>query len=279
MINRLSVKFNDRETERSFRNIYLEKDSSQGMLAVFLCLIPVLLFIGSDYLLFGLGVKFFYILSIRASMLAGLLGMIVFLWISRNFPLNDAVTFIFWLIMTAGTFYVYSTRPPGYTHYPVFDVIAILSIYLVLPNRFILQVLPALLYTVIDVVFIFNSNMGTDMVIIVRILLSLLFANMVGIFLSWRVQYLRRLEYVAFKKERELTVALDDALKNVKTLGGLLPICSKCHKIRNDEGYWKSIDIYIMEHSDAQFTHSLCNDCMEKLYSGEKWFKNDSGEK
>lgn len=70
--------------------------------------------------------------------------------------------------------------------------------------------------------------------------------------------------------ERErLSGELQAALAaKVKQLSGFLPICSSCKKIRNDQGYWSQIESYIREHSDAEFTHSLCPDCANKLYSG-----------
>jgi hypothetical protein len=72
--------------------------------------------------------------------------------------------------------------------------------------------------------------------------------------------------------ERKKEILIDDlkkALKEVKTLRGLLPMCSHCKKIRDDKGYWKLIEAYILEHSDAEVSHSLCPDCfkleMEKI--------------
>lgn len=61
-------------------------------------------------------------------------------------------------------------------------------------------------------------------------------------------------------------VELKKALSEVKKLSGLLPICSNCKKIRDDEGYWKRIEQFISEHSEAEFTHGLCPDCAAKLY-------------
>jgi two-component system CheB/CheR fusion protein len=67
--------------------------------------------------------------------------------------------------------------------------------------------------------------------------------------------------------EREkLILDLQDALANVKTLSGLLPICAACKKIRDDKGYWNQIESYIRDRSEAQFTHGLCPDCAEKIY-------------
>ncbi|RMG22793.1 MAG: response regulator, partial [Methanobacteriota archaeon] len=55
-----------------------------------------------------------------------------------------------------------------------------------------------------------------------------------------------------------------------KKLSGFLPICVHCKKIRDEEGYWNEIELYIQQHADVRFTHSICPDCMEKFYSGEE---------
>lgn len=56
------------------------------------------------------------------------------------------------------------------------------------------------------------------------------------------------------------------ALDEVKTLKGLLPICAKCKKVRDDEGYWQSVEKYISQKTEAKFTHSICPDCLKDLY-------------
>ena len=69
------------------------------------------------------------------------------------------------------------------------------------------------------------------------------------------------------EKEREkLIKELQEALEKVKTLSGFLPICVNCKKIRDDKGYWNQIESYIRDHSDAEFSHSICPDCAKKLY-------------
>ena len=62
------------------------------------------------------------------------------------------------------------------------------------------------------------------------------------------------------------TAELRQALSEVKTLSGFLPICASCKKIRDDNGYWNQIEAYISEHSDAEFSHGICPECAEKLY-------------
>jgi PAS domain S-box-containing protein len=69
------------------------------------------------------------------------------------------------------------------------------------------------------------------------------------------------------EQEREQLISeLQEALAKVKTLSGLLPVCASCKKIRDDEGYWNPMEVFIQGHSDAEFTHSFCPDCMKQLY-------------
>ncbi len=64
------------------------------------------------------------------------------------------------------------------------------------------------------------------------------------------------------KKNQEL----EETLATVKKLSGLLPICAHCKKIRNDEGYWQDVAVYIHDHSEADFSHGFCPDCIKSLY-------------
>jgi hypothetical protein len=59
---------------------------------------------------------------------------------------------------------------------------------------------------------------------------------------------------------------LEAALSKIKALSGMLPICSNCKKIRDDKGYWNQIETYIKEHSEAEFSHSICQECAKKYY-------------
>jgi len=61
-------------------------------------------------------------------------------------------------------------------------------------------------------------------------------------------------------------IKLENALEHIQTLEGILPICSYCKKIRNDSGYWDQLEIFISEHSDAKFSHSICPNCMQKEF-------------
>jgi len=69
----------------------------------------------------------------------------------------------------------------------------------------------------------------------------------------------------AIEREKLLT-QLENSLKEIKVLQGLLPICMHCKKIRDDQGVWTQMEAYISRHSEAEFTHSLCAECASKFY-------------
>lgn len=63
---------------------------------------------------------------------------------------------------------------------------------------------------------------------------------------------------------------LEQALKEIKTLGGLIPICARCKKVRNDDGFWEQVETYIRDRSEADFSHGICPECAHQLYPGLK---------
>jgi PAS domain S-box-containing protein len=72
----------------------------------------------------------------------------------------------------------------------------------------------------------------------------------------------------AEKEKEKLAADLTEALAQVKKLSGFLPICASCKRIRDDQGYWRQVEDYIRDHSEAVFSHGICPTCVEKLYPG-----------
>ena len=83
---------------------------------------------------------------------------------------------------------------------------------------------------------------------------------------------------IANQQLQARTQELEETIKNVQTLSGLIPICATCKKIRDDKGYWNRVEKYIQDHTDAKFTHGICPDCAVKLY-GEYYDPNESKNK
>lgn len=89
---------------------------------------------------------------------------------------------------------------------------------------------------------------------------------LVFVFVDYLVERLLRENFMT-------TNQLKESLDNVRQLSGLLPICSSCKKIRDDQGYWKQLETYIQTYSDVLFTHSLCHDCAYDLYGHQDWYE------
>jgi sigma-B regulation protein RsbU (phosphoserine phosphatase) len=79
------------------------------------------------------------------------------------------------------------------------------------------------------------------------------------------VRYAIQRQGMLREKDR-LVNELRDALRNVQILQGLLPICSACKRIRNDNGYWQQVEEYFTRHSNAKFSHGICPECVKTIY-------------
>ncbi len=98
---------------------------------------------------------------------------------------------------------------------------------------------------------------GALVLLVFPVLYALMFRPLV-----YHVAELRQAE----RKQQELIGQLQKALADVKTLSGMLPICASCKKIRSDDGHWEQIDKFVLSHSEVEFTHGVCPECVTKLY-------------
>ena len=83
------------------------------------------------------------------------------------------------------------------------------------------------------------------------------------------------------KKSNELIEKLQNTKNRLDSLHEIIPVCSRCRKIRNDAGAWENFEEYITTHSEIEFSHGICPDCIKELYQNEPWFerwKEESGE-
>ena len=79
---------------------------------------------------------------------------------------------------------------------------------------------------------------------------------------TWEMAQKKRAEEALEEERRRLQQALDE----VRTLRGIVPICASCKNIRDDKGFWNQVEKYVSDHTEAEFSHSICPDCAEKLY-------------
>ncbi len=96
-----------------------------------------------------------------------------------------------------------------------------------------------------------------------------------ALFAIWVTAFITLQRKTADEKRLEALRREHQTIEDTKILRGLLPICASCKKIRDDQGYWNQIETYISNHSDAQFSHGLCRECIEKLYGDKDWYKKN----
>lgn len=106
---------------------------------------------------------------------------------------------------------------------------------------------------------------------IIVVLLVLSFAFAVFSWRRWRELMLEIKKRVTAEEllvtERDM---LQKALAEIKTLRGIVPICASCKKIRNDEGYWQQVEVYVSANCEVEFSHGICPDCMKGLYTDDE---------
>lgn len=163
--------------------------------------------------------------------------------------------------------------------------VTIMSLYSSKRGSIILIIILTLLITLIAFGFISNQikpliNYDTQCrsliywIIYITGIISTLIISAVIIF-NYRQSLWKLFSEVSTQRD-ELEVRnreLQASKNEIKVLRDLLPICAHCKKIRDEKGYWKQIEEYIEKHTDTQFSHSLCEECLEELYGNETWFK------
>lgn len=106
---------------------------------------------------------------------------------------------------------------------------------------------------------------------IITVSIFLVFA--IAIFTLRRWIELRKIKIVLLQRNQEL----QNAISEIKQLRGIIPICSGCKKIRDDEGYWHQVESYVRDHSEATFSHGICPDCLVEMYP--ECFEDEEQEK
>ncbi len=169
-----------------------------------------------------------------------------------------------------------------------------LGIFIVFQNLFYFPIIVACIYYLMRG-FVFSVILSslyfflviahtTDAVIIVQALIRVtIFISIAGVATFLSTQR-KRVEGLLLETNRQLESEVEErrkteqekeniiselkkTLAELKILRGILPICSFCKKIRNDKGYWDQVEIYVGQHSDAEFSHGICPECVDKHYS------------
>jgi hypothetical protein len=263
----ISTRLEPAELEERFRRDMLARDKIQIIVAIVLVLVATSGFIVLElYLLPSSSALYISVISRCVTVIVS----IATIWIVRRLSsirLFDRIVFVWMITIVCHLLIINALRPADYVAVVAWDVVTICGAYILAPVPLRFQIPAALLLVVgggvlwlihrLDLAAIYET---------IAVLTAYLFANACGIFVSWRLNQSYRQQFVLLMQETKAREELETALAEVKTLRGIIPICSYCGKIRNDKGYYEAVEKYIMEHSEAVFSHTYCPECFVKHY-------------
>lgn len=156
--------------------------------------------------------------------------------------------------------------PAGSTSFATWDAFLAVAVYAAVCLPLPRQVALALILSGGDVIVLWQRKAGPASFDLRDTLLAFVCANIVGAFVSHERHALRRRAYVAMQHEVAARTDMEAALREVRTLQGIIPICSHCKNVRTDAGEWQEVEAYVRAHSDAHFSHGVCPACMRLHY-------------
>lgn len=263
---RFSGVFRSPELEARYREQQLPHDIARARLLALIALPGYVVFAATDYLLFGISWQFGGLIAVRLAMVASTVGFIMLAPRCRGPRVFDWLLFATTLLTAIGSDYVVSTRPHTYVGWLAVTAIAVFSIYTLVPLPLALQSIPALIVSFGSALPFMKAGSAPDLMAATAILTAYSGANLLGFVASRDLQGWKRRQFATLLREQQAREGLERAMAEIRTLRGILPICAHCTRIRDEEGDWKRVDVYVRDHTHAEFSHSICPDCAEEHY-------------
>jgi hypothetical protein len=261
------------ELELRYRTEQMVEDLSRIRLVVGVTIIGFLVYIWNDFYFSGNEPAFKWLLLMRASVL--LFSIVVLVKLLRGITVHafDRIVLAWWIVSLTALLYVSSAHPEESLGNTIVAVLFVLLTYLAVPLPVLWQTCSAGITSAGILALGFWIKPWADDHIKLSVLISLFTANALGAGVSRELQVWRRRQFAALCRERDLSAILEKALGEIKTLQGILPICMHCKRVRNDEGYWEQVEVYVSEHTKAEFSHGLCPNCARTMYPEIDWDK------
>lgn len=156
-------------------------------------------------------------------------------------------------------------RPPDYIGYMSTSVMAVLVVFVAVPMPFVLK--PWLLLVhVVGILSITWLVKEPPVPAALAGTLGLIAGWCVGLWMAIQLGRSNRTQFLTLERERNARLELEVANSEIQRLRGILPICSSCKRVRDDDGFWQQVEVFVEDRSDAQFSHGTCPACMRQLY-------------
>jgi len=266
------------ETEAHYRQSRRAEQTLVALLIVIAALLRGLVLIPSDLELLGAGTAFWNLMWGRVAFAVLSLGMLIAL--QRNLraassaspfdsqpPVMERLLFLWCVLAAIAQFVAGSTRGSFFFLGDAYSgLITVLVWYLVVPLPFRFQVGLALISTAGDL-YLLSRNPELHHLIRRSLLVSLVLVNLMAAATTWVFHRVKRREFAALRREEELRAGLQSALAEVRTLRGILPICAHCKRVRTDEGSWQQVEEYVRDHTEAEFSHGICPECVQTHFA------------
>ncbi|CAN5222943.1 hypothetical protein BH10PLA2_BH10PLA2_28120 [soil metagenome] len=250
--------------EQAFRRQHLRDDMRLGLACASVVFAGSLLFICSGYFLYGMSPSFFTLLAARSVNLLACVGVALAIRSSRTATQFDGLILTWGIICNTSNLLIVWAQASGTIGHAMMSFGVPIVAYCIVPVPLAKQFIVTIPFSILSILLAFL--ICDDLVIPYALSGGCIIANVIGSFASWQRNHRRRQVFLSAVRETELRSSLEQALAEIRTLRGLLPICAWCKRVRNEEEAWQSIESYVQSHSHAEFTHDICETCMSHQF-------------
>lgn len=250
--------------EEQFRRQHFPPEAKRITITALAVLLANAVFVWTDYAFFGPGRTFKFVMGIRLTLFVLSVALLVIIHRRPSIQAADRAL-LAWSVAVALTVVLLSaTRPPNYSAHFFFGPLVVMLIFMALPTHVLKQLFPAVIISAGIVGLQVMRDQG-DTVTLRLLVVSFLTANVLGFAISRELHIWKRQQFATLFREREARNALELMLAEVRTLRGIVPICSSCKKVRDDAGFWQQVETYVRKHTHAEFSHGLCPECLKQF--------------
>jgi hypothetical protein len=260
----------DRKKEQGYRQYHLKDDINQATAFMALSFFPAFLspINKMNYFRDGTGNYSFMGTVVIFFISATLVG--AFIYAMRSFRSVKSIDVILFLHMM-----IFGTVLAANQYFRPSDYVGTVYILFILHNMFLMpvplriQIVPTVLYVCAMIWIIVRFRDPTYSSESTNAIITICTCMIAGYFCSRFLGRIQRSRYLHFVRERDTRAELEESLATIKQLSGILPICSHCFNIRDEEDNWHRVEAYVQNRTDARFTHTICPKCHTAHYSDE----------